>query len=103
MSPGLRGEVVKQLSQRTLEAVWYMRELSHASPDFLVHVAQRLGHVAYAPREKIFYTVQLNIVAFGVGGRGGEMLSPGQVRGTIQDLRAANIFTPSNRSLSGTL
>ena len=84
MSPGLRGEIVLQLSKRTLDAVPYFRAAGVAEPKFLIFVAQKLTHEAFAPRERMLYAAQLNVVAFGVAGRGGEMLSAGQYWGEVR-------------------
>lgn len=101
MSPGLRGEIVRQLSRRTLEAVWYFRDLAEINPDFLVHLARLLEPSAIAMRETIFYVQQLAVITLGVAGRGGEMLCAGQYWGedmivtslTLRDTRNSTAIT----------
>ena len=81
MSPGLRGEIIRQLSRRTLEAVWYFRDVADREPLFMVHLARKLEPSAIAARETIYYSQQLSVVTLGVAGRGGEMLCAGQYWG----------------------
>ena len=65
LSHTLRGEVVLQMSKKTLETVWYLRA---CEPGFLVELALKLFREGYAPREKI-PSLKLCIVMRGVAAK----------------------------------
>ena len=72
LSHTLRGEVVLQMSQQTLETVWYLRS---CEPGFLVELAVLMQREGYAPREKI-PVGQLNILMRGVAAKSGNIMTP---------------------------
>ena len=71
LSHTLRGEVVLQMSQQTLETVWYLRS---CEPGFLVELAVLMQREGYAPREKI-PSLKLCIVMRGVAAKAGNILA----------------------------
>lgn len=97
LSPTLRGEVVLQMSKKTLETVWYLRA---CEPYFLVELALVMVREGYAPREKI-PSEKLNIVMRGVAAKAGNILTYGDHWGedmivssrALRDLRNASALT----------
>jgi len=97
LSPTLRGEVVLQMSKKTLETVWYLRACESA---FLVELAMCMCREGFAPREKI-PSEKLNIVMRGVAAKAGNILTYGDHWGedmivssrALRDLRHASALT----------
>jgi hypothetical protein len=97
LSPGLRSDIVMVMSARTLETVWYLREIEK---DALVDLAVKLGRSGYAPREKISGT-SLNILLRGVAAKAGNILTPVTTWGediivttlALRDRRTASALT----------
>ena len=97
LSPTLRGEVVLQMSKKTLETVWYLRS---CEPAFLVELAVLMQREGYAPREKI-PSLKLCIVMRGVAAKGGNILTVGDHWGedmivssvALRDTRHASALT----------
>ena len=103
MSPHLRHELVRQLSESTLVAVWYLREVraTDQGEALLVELAQLLERSAYCAKEQIKYAEAIHLVEHGVAGRGGEMLARRQFWGedmivtsvALRDMRSAKAIT----------
>ena len=97
LSPTLRGEVVLQMSKKTLETVWYLRS---CEPAFLVELAVMMEREGYAPREKIPST-NLCIVMRGVAAKAGNILTVSDHWGedmivssmALRDMRHASALT----------
>jgi len=97
LSPTLRGEVVLQMSKKTLETVWYLRS---CEPAFLVELAVLMQREGYAPREKI-PSVKLCIVMRGVAAKAGNILTVSDHWGedmivssqALRDMRHASALT----------
>ena len=97
LSPTLKGEVVLQMSKKTLETVWYLRACESS---FLVELALVMVREGYAPREKI-PSEKLNIIMRGVAAKAGNILTYGDHWGedmivssrALRDLRHASALT----------
>lgn len=97
LSPTLRGEVVLQMSKKTLETVWYLRS---CEPAFLVELAVLMQREGYAPREKI-PSQKLCIVMRGVAAKAGNILTVSDhwgedmivSSGALRDMRHASALT----------
>lgn len=72
LSPDLRADIVLHMSAKTLEQVWYLRELEQA---VRVELAMRLHREGFPPREKVS-SVNLNILVRGVAAKAGNILTP---------------------------
>ena len=72
LSPELKQVVVKKMSAKMLQSVWYFTGLEDAC---VVELALTVGRAGYAPREKI-PAGQLNILLRGVAAKSGNILTP---------------------------
>jgi len=102
LSPTLRGEVVLQMSKKTLETVWYLKACATIAQgnEFLVELAMKMVREGYAPRERI-PSEKLCIVMRGVAAKAGNILTYGDHWGedmivtsrALRDLRVASALT----------